>query len=152
MPDAVAYVDGSGMSTGGVAGVGYVVTVDGREHEGSLSIPRATNQQAELLAAAYLLDQLDPCDSVIVWSDSRYVVDGWGWLPGWIARGWRTTTGEVANPAHWRRLLVAAEKHARVEFRWCKGHAGTAQNERADVLAYEARLAAREAYEGMVIQ
>ena len=38
----------------------------------------------------------------------------------------------------WQRLLAAAKPHE-VEWRWVRGHAGDAMNERADVLATEAR-------------
>jgi ribonuclease HI len=137
--NARVYVDGSGSATGGAGGVGYVGTVDGQHVEGSLPLPSATNQQAELLAAAYALTQLPRCDHVSIYSDSQYVVNGWGWLDGWIARGWRTRTGAVANQRHWQRLIDATKLHGVVEFNWTRGHAGNEWNERADALAGEAR-------------
>lgn len=138
---AVLYTDGSGLATGGPAGVGFAGLVNGEMIEGSLSLPRATNQQAELLAAAFALDAISPCDAVLLYSDSQYVVQGWDWLPGWIKRGWRTTSGEVANQRHWQRLQQAVARHEEVTFRWVRGHNGTEGNERADVLARAARLA-----------
>jgi ribonuclease HI len=138
------YVDGSGLATGGPGGIGYVIPA--LRVEGSLELSSATNQQAEILAAAYALHQLDPCPSVHVVSDSQYLVRGWERLPAWIARGWRIMSGPpVANQAHWRRLQAAAARHGRVEFEWCKGHAGTAANERADELAGAARARAKAA-------
>lgn len=144
----VAYVDGSGLATGGPAGVGYVALIGDATVEGALELPAATNQQAEILAAAYALDQLGPADHVLVVSDSQYVVRGWGWLPGWIERGWRTRTGPVANQAHWRRLQQAVARHGSVTFRWTKGHAGTPENERADALAASARARSLQAAVG----
>lgn len=38
----------------------------------------------------------------------------------------------------WQRLLAAAAPHA-IEWRWVRGHAGDAMNERADRLASAAR-------------
>lgn len=138
---AVVYCDGSGGATAGPGGVGFVATVDGVTYEGSLPLDRATNQMAELLAAAYVLDQIEPCELVQVVSDSEYVVKGISeWLPAWERRGWRTASGRpVKNVSHWRRLLVAAARHERVEFQWTRGHAGNEGNERADQLAGEAR-------------
>jgi ribonuclease HI len=137
--NAIVYVDGSGSATGGVGGVGFVGKIDGRDIEGSLPLPSATNQQAELLAAAYALTQLPPCEHVAIYSDSQYVVNGWGWLDGWIERGWRTRKGAVANRRHWQRLIEASRAHGRVVFHWTRGHVGTEGNERADALAGEAR-------------
>lgn len=149
MRRAVVWCDGSG-TTGGPAGIAYVghldtEAMDDLPLEGSLSLPNATNQQAEILAAAYALHELDPCDHVTVVSDSEYVVLGMNErLVRWIARGWRTTTGPVANRRHWERLLDAVARHEVVVFEWTRGHAGTPENERADQLAVAARLRARE--------
>lgn len=136
------YCDGSGGSTPTFGGVGYVASADD-EHwfEGSLPLAAATNQQAEILAAAYALDQIDPAPEVLVVSDSEYVVKGAGErLEGWIARGWLTRSNRpVKNQPHWRRLIAARSRHGSVRFEWVRGHAGTWQNERADELAGEAR-------------
>ena len=148
MTRAVVWVDGSGLAKAGPAGAGYVARVDGGSRvEDSVSIEAGTNQVAELVAAAYALEQLGPFDDVVVWSDSEYVVKGMTrWLPNWVERDWRTASGSpVKNQEHWRRLIAAAGRHGRVEFRWCKGHADTWENNRADVLAGRARLRAERA-------
>lgn len=145
---ATVYTDGS-VNTGGPGGIGFVASVDGPElvraieFEGSLPLANATNQQAEILAAAYALDQLDPCSLVVVWSDSEYVVKGMtSWIAKWMTRGWKTGEGKpVKNQAHWQRLIVACGRHEQVAFQWLKGHAGHPLNERADQLAGEARRA-----------
>lgn len=143
--DAIVYTDGSG-TTGGPAGIAYVAMIEGVLYEASLPVENATNQQAEILAAAYALDQIETCDNVIVYSDSEYVVKGMtAWLPGWIKKNWRTSAGRpVMNQPHWRRLIAARERHKAVTFRWCRGHDGVTLNERADVLAGEARQLATD--------
>lgn len=146
------YPDGSGISTGasagGPAGVAYVAIIDNIVIEGALELPSATNQQAELLAAAFGLEEIDPCPLVSVFSDSQYVVKGMNeWLPNWISRGEKWGTGEwltatlspVKNQDHWRRLVAAVGRHDLVRFEWIKGHAGHTWNERADELAVAAR-------------
>lgn len=145
----IVYSDGSG-TTGGPGGIGYVAHgVDtGYRREGKLPLRDATNQKAEILAAAFALHELpDGCD-VMLYSDSKYVVRGMNeWMSGWISRGWRTSSNkEVANIKHWMRLLTAVERHVSVKFDWTPGHAGIEGNERADRLADAARREAMEMY------
>ncbi|MCC6452626.1 MAG: ribonuclease HI [Acidobacteria bacterium] len=84
---------------------------------------RATNQQAEIAAAALGLEELkEPC-RVRLFSDSRYVV--------------KTMTGSFrrkTNHDWWSRLDKAAERHM-VEWNWIKGHSGHAVQEAADKAA-----------------
>jgi ribonuclease HI len=99
-----------------------------------------TNNRMELTAAAAGLEALKrPC-RVIVHTDSEYVRNGiTRWHAGWVRRNWRNAAGDpVANMDLWRRLLAAAAQH-QVEWRWVRGHAGDAMNERADKLATAAR-------------
>ena len=91
----------------------------------------------ELSAVINGLEALkEPCE-VKVTTDSRYVVDGItkGWARSWRADGWRKKDKKPAlNPDLWERLLELTEKHS-VSFKWIKGHAGHAENERCDALA-----------------
>ena len=58
-----------------------------------------------------------------------------GWIHGWKQNGWRTASKKpVKNTDLWQRLDAAQTRH-RVTWEWVKGHAGHAQNERADELA-----------------
>jgi ribonuclease HI len=83
----------------------------------------ATNQQAEIAAAALGLSNLkEPC-RVKVFSDSRYVVE--------------TMTGNFrkkTNHEWWAKLDRAASKHE-IEWQWIKGHAGHEIQEVADKAA-----------------
>jgi ribonuclease HI len=95
-----------------------------------------TNNRMEITAALRALELLKrPCE-VVLYSDSRYLVQGMSeWLPGWIRRGWVNSAREpVKNRDLWEALARAAGAH-RVEWRWVKGHAGVPDNERADRLA-----------------
>ena len=69
------------------------------------------------------------------------------WIDGWKRNGWRTADKKpVKNVDLWQRLDAALKPH-QVRWHWVKGHAGHAENERADQLAREgvamARLARR---------
>lgn len=145
------YSDGSG-TTGGPAGIGFIALADGLPFsEGSLPLASATNQQAELLAAAFALHSIPEGQDVVLYSDSAYVVKGFTeYLPKWRARGWRRSGGPVANLPHWERLIAAVERHRSVRFEWTRGHVGTEGNERADRLAGEARMAAEDLERGCI--
>jgi len=144
------YTDGSG-TTGGPAGIAFVAITDEGEiqTEESLSLANATNQQAEILAAAYALHCIEPGPDILIVSDSEYLVKGWNeYLPVWRNRGWQKASGGTPkNLQHWQRLVAAREPHVAVLFKWTRGHAGTRGNERADELA---GLARRTAMEGVV--
>jgi ribonuclease HI len=136
------WCDGSGHAQGGPGGVGYVACTDkGPPAEGMLQLANATNQQAEILAAAYALTQIPEGGTVKLVSDSQYLVEGMNdWLPKAVARDWETAGGNpVANRQHWERLLVAVKRHDSVVFEWVKGHSTSPGNIRADCLAYAAR-------------
>ncbi len=84
---------------------------------------KATNQQAEIAAAALGLENLkEPC-RVRLLSDSRYVVETMGGT-------WKRKT----NHDWWERLDKAAGKH-QIEWEWVKGHSGHAVQEVADKAA-----------------
>ncbi len=69
-------------------------------------------------------------------TDSQYVKNGvMSWMKKWKLNGWRTANRQpVKNRDLWERLDAALVGHD-VSWRWVKGHAGHAENERADRLA-----------------
>ena len=80
----------------------------------------ATNQQAEIAAAALGLEALrEPCRVRLV-TDSRYVVET---MSGRFRR--------KSNPQWWARLDTAASAHE-INWEWAKGHAGHVIQEAAD--------------------
>jgi ribonuclease HI len=98
-----------------------------------------TNNRMELRAAIGGLQALTrPC-KVEIHTDSEYVQKGiTQWLSGWQRNGWRTRDKKpVKNQDLWRLLDRALQPH-QVTWRWVKGHAGNALNERADELAVAA--------------
>lgn len=142
----LVYTDGSG-TTSGPGGIAYVALDENGAfiQEESLPLREATNQKAEILAAAYALHRLPGGSEIKIISDSEYLVKGFHeWLPAWLENGWRKRSGGRAkNQAHWQRLHDAAQRHIVVAFEWCEGHAGIEWNERADVLAGQARAVAK---------
>lgn len=83
----------------------------------------ATNQQAEVVAAALGLEALvEPCN-VKLFTDSRYVVET---MSGRFRR--------KTNHEWWARLDKAATRHA-VKWQWIKGHDGDLVQEAVDKAA-----------------
>ncbi|MDE3272983.1 ribonuclease HI [Pseudoalteromonas sp. G4] len=133
------FTDGSCLGNPGPGGYGTLLRYKGHEKELSQGYKLTTNNRMELLAAIIGLESLkEPCQ-VILTTDSQYVKQGIeSWLANWKKRGWKTASKQdVKNKDLWQRLDVANAKH-QVEWRWVKGHAGHAENERVDDLAREA--------------
>ena len=111
-------------------------TAGGHEKELWGGERNTTNNRMELMAAIMALEALKrPC-RVELHTDSKYVMQGiTEWMRGWKARGWLTADKKpVKNADLWQRLDAARARHD-VKWRWVKGHAGHALNERADQLA-----------------
>ena len=116
-----------------------------------------TNNRMELMGPIKALQTLKQSYVVILYSDSRYVVDAIekGWVERWRAKGWmRNKKDRAVNPDLWERLLDLCSEHE-VEFRWVRGHAGNRYNERCDRLATQAarqkNLPIDEGYESPVM-
>jgi ribonuclease HI len=136
----IIYTDGGAIGNPGPGGYGVVLRYGGHRKELSGGRRMTTNNRMELMACIVALEALErPC-SAVLYSDSRYVVDGItkGWAERWRRHGWERSNGETAeNVDLWARLLALCDQQD-VTFRWVKGHAGRPGNERADQLASEA--------------
>jgi len=79
---------------------------------------------------------------VTIYTDSTYLIQGiTQWVWGWRKKGWRTASGgEVLNRDLWERLFALASARGTrtprgIDWRWVRGHVGTAGNERCDEIA-----------------
>ncbi len=141
MGQVVIYTDGSALGNPGRGGYGVVMLAPpNHRKELSAGFRLTTNNRMELLAVIVALEALKvPCE-VVVYSDSRYVVDAVekGWVFGWEKKGYK----DKKNPDLWSRFLVVYRRH-KVCFRWVKGHADNPLNERCDELAQAAARGAQ---------
>lgn len=136
------FCDGACSGNPGPGGFGAILRAGKNVKELSGAAPETTNNRMELTAAITALESLKrPC-SVVLTTDSQYLVKGMSeWLAGWIRKGWINSKKEpVLNRDLWERLHDLANVH-RIDWRWVKGHAGHAENERCDELA---RMAIKE--------
>jgi len=103
-----------------------------------------TNQRMEI-TGAFRAVQAHPDETLVIVSDSKYVVDCFNqrWYFKWRKNGWITSTKkEVANQDLWRPFTELVDIHPAVSFQWVKGHSGHPANEMADFLAVQAKEAA----------
>lgn len=139
--DLVAiYTDGACLHNPGPGGYGVVLLYKEHRKELSGGFRRTTNNRMELMACLVGLQALKSKSSVVVYSDSQYVVYGMtkGWARKWRANNWqRNEIDQAQNADLWSSLLDLCERHE-VKFVWVKGHAGNPENERCDRLSTQA--------------
>lgn len=132
------FTDGACKGNPGVGGWGVLLRYEGNEKVLCGGERDTTNNRMELMAVIEGLKALNRACKVRVHTDSQYVQkDISEWIANWIRRGWKTAGGgAVKNQDLWQALAEQAARHE-VEWHWVKGHAGHAENERADALANE---------------
>jgi ribonuclease HI len=130
------YTDGACRGNPGPGGWGVLLKADRHQktlHGGEYD---TTNNRMELTAAIEGLKALKRSTDVVLYTDSKYVMDGiTSWLPNWKRRGWKTAAKKpVKNQDLWQALDAETQRHA-IRWVWVKGHSGDAGNEEADRLA-----------------
>lgn len=138
MGDVQIFTDGACSGNPGPGGWGAIIRFGKREKELKGGEALTTNNRMELMAAISALEALTRGCSVDLYTDSNYLRDGiTKWIHGWRRNGWRTADKKpVKNAELWQRLDRALERH-RIQWHWVRGHAGHAENKRADALARE---------------
>jgi ribonuclease HI len=135
----VIYTDGACSGNPGPGGWAAILTYGDSCKEISGGEPVTTNNRMELMAAISALETLKQPRHVELHTDSEYVMKGiTQWIHGWKRNGWKTADKKpVKNAELWQRLDEARRRH-QIKWHWVRGHAGHAENERADELAREA--------------
>lgn len=136
----VIYTDGGCEGNPGKGGFGVVLLYKDRRKELSGGYANTTNNRMELLACITGLKSLTKPASVVIFSDSAYVVDALtkGWAYNWQKQGWRRKQeGEylpLRNADLWQQLVALCGQH-QVSFIKVRGHAGSIENDRCHALA-----------------
>lgn len=130
------YTDGSSRGNPGPGGFGTILRMGEHYKELSGGFRLTTNNRMELLGVIRGLEALKkPMSEVVVYSDSKYVVDAINlkWVFGWVKKDFK----DKKNKDLWIRFLDIYKKH-QVKFIWIKGHNAHPENERCDSLAVTA--------------
>ena len=131
--------DGACIGNPGPGGWACILRYKDKKKELYGSEPRTTNNRMELRAAIEGLRALKaPCE-VEITTDSEYLKKGiTEWIHRWKVRGWRTVEKKpVINQDLWLALDELVSKH-RTTWKWTRGHAHHADNNRCDELATRA--------------
>lgn len=142
------YADGACRGNPGPGAWGCVA----QNHQGEIVFEASgfeqltTNNKMEIQGAINALALLEqhlqnhpfaPCDPVMFFTDSKYVVEGMNqWTAGWKARGWKKVDGKTPeNLELWQELDEMKTRFPKLRVQWVKGHNGHPQNEHCDQLA-----------------
>lgn len=129
------YTDGSARGNPGKGGYGIVMLFQEHRKELSQGFRLTTNNRMELLAVVVGLESIKRLnEKVVVFSDSRYVVDAVE--KGWVFSWEKTNFNKKKNSDLWIKFLKVYRKHM-VSFTWVKGHSNNIENERCDFLAVD---------------
>jgi ribonuclease HI len=132
--ELIIYTDGAARGNPGPGGYGAILQYAGKSRELSGGFRHTTNNRMELMAVISALKALNR-DSVniTIYSDSQYVVKAveQGWLKNWIATDFK---GGKKNKDLWLEYAGLATNH-QIKFKWVRGHAENAYNNRCDELA-----------------
>jgi ribonuclease HI len=120
----VVYTDGACSGNPGPAGLGVVILDGGKRRELSEYIGTGTNNIAELMSIVRALEELPRDRTIVLHSDSAYAL-------GLLGKGWKAK----ANQELVERMRKLAREFRDLRLVKVAGHAGIAENERADELA-----------------
>lgn len=140
------YTDGACKFNPGPGGWASILLWNGVERGISGGKSYTTNNEMELTALVSALKLLKSPSILMIFSDSKYVVDAINknWLNNWLKNGSIYTR---PNSSLWLELVEELSKHE-YTFYWVKGHNGDKYNELCDELAVKQRDKMYQLYGG----
>ena len=136
MKTVIIYTDGACRGNPGPGGWGVLIAYGELSKQLYGGDASTTNNKMELTAAIMALREIkEPCE-VILYTDSKYVINGIEeWIHNWKKRGWiGSNKKSVKNIELWKELDELRHEHT-IKWNWVKGHSGDPGNETADMLA-----------------
>lgn len=130
------FTDGSSRGNPGPGGWGAIILNEGNVKEIGGRENMTTNNRMELMACIKSLENILTSASIIVYSDSQYVIKGMTeWIQGWQNKNWKNSQKkDVMNRDLWERMLEVSEGK-NIEWKYVKGHAENPGNNRCDEIA-----------------
>ncbi|MEE8736400.1 ribonuclease H [Bifidobacterium subtile] len=112
-----------------------------------------TNQIGELCAVLEALRAHPGSEDLVIETDSQYAINcSTKWVHGWKKNGWKNSQKKPVKNAPLIKAIDAelSKRSGSVRFKWVKGHAGNAGNEKVDDLAHtysgDARSGVKDGY------
>ncbi len=156
--EIIIYTDGGCWPNPGKGGWACILLclndgIEIKRKEISGGINNTTNNRAEIIAVLEGLKALTKPTSVIVYSDSQYVVNSigsWssgnpqpnkGWMVNWRINNWIKNRKAIKNVDLWELIYAETQRHTAIRMKWIRGHSTNEYNNRCDQLAVEARKA-----------
>ena len=138
---------GNKRDAGCPGGFGFIIIDESGNmvYESGGRVENTTNNRMEmiavingLMALITMIKQSSEVQrhSVVVCTDSQYVACNFEeYLPEWKKNGWRKGNGQpVLNKDLWKQLNGLTPEFESFSFRWVRGHAEDAMNQRADAI------------------
>lgn len=136
------YIAGACSGNSGPGGYGYAVVInDIVSLKGSGGLLSTTNHQMELMAVVEGLKVIPPDYSVVIYSNSTYVVNYFdeNWIWGWSRRNWvKHANCSVATRELWEELLSLVSSRPSVRFVCTKGQADNKYSNLCEILSFKA--------------
>ncbi len=134
--EVIIYCDGSCKGNPGPGGWASILIYRGKRKILTGYAQETTNNIMELTCALKALEALRESCTVVVYSDSTYLVKGMTeWIQNWKEKNWKNSQKKlIKNLELWQQLDRFAQKHT-IYWQWLKGHEGHPENEECDRLA-----------------
>ena len=131
------YTDGSCYDNGrpyARTGAGVFWGINSSKNK-SVQVPgQQSNNRGEVLAVLLALLSSDPCQSLMIFSDSEHVIRSLCyWAPKNAEMGWTCANGDILQDI----VKVIRWRVAQTMFIWIKDHAGNDRGDKTDALAKE---------------
>ena len=132
----IIYTDGACKGNPGEGGWGDNIELNSVSKKIYGYEENTTNNRMEITAAIEALNELDVKSDVLLYTDSKYLMEGINsWIKNWKLNNWKTSAKkDVKNVDLWKKIDELNSLH-NVEWKWVKGHSGDFGNEMADNLA-----------------